>query len=351
MRRWNKMESVPRRAKRGSIAAVGKYLIVGGAGYVGSHVVAALVAEDADVVVLDSLRTGHRESLVGGHLVEGSLEDAALFDRVFSAHRFDCVFHFAASSLVGESMEQPLAYYRNNTAGTICLLEAMRRHRVDRIVFSSSASVYGEPRRLPIDEADPTNPGSPYGRSKRQVEEILADCSTHGIRSVMLRYFNAAGAHASGRIGEDHRPETHLVPLVLQVALGQRESIRIFGTDWSTRDGSCVRDYVHVSDLASAHLLAERYLADGGSTRIYNLGSEAGLSVFEIIHLSRKISGHPIPVRESSRRAGDPSSLVASSNRIRSELGWERCYDDPEKLIRTAWEWHRHHPRGYRSGR
>jgi len=257
--------------------------------------------------------------------------------------------HFAALSLVGASVEKPLTYYDNNTARTISLLKAMIDHGVRRFILSSTAAVYGEPNRIPIDETDSTIPTNPYGRSKLFVEKILEDCRrAYGLEYAALRYFNAAGADESGEIGEDHSPETHLIPLVLQVALGQRGCLQIFGTDWDTPDGTCLRDYVHVLDLADAHIAAAERLIDGNGSAVYNLGCETGYSVREIIELARKVTGHDIPVREAPRRAGDPARLVASSEKIKKELGWKPRFDDSEKIIETAWKWHRSHPLGYR---
>jgi UDP-glucose 4-epimerase len=325
------------------------FLVVGGAGYIGSHMVRTLLEDGHAVTVLDDLSLGHPQAIPADLLVRGDLGDGALLDRVFAQRPIDCVMHFAAFAQVGESVKEPLAYYRNNTARTVELLDAMRRAGVDRFIFSSTAATYGEPAYLPIDEDHPTVPTNPYGRSKRFVEHVLADCEqAWGLRSVRLRYFNAAGAHPSGELGEDHDPETHLVPILLQVALGQRSQVSIFGSDWDTPDGTCLRDYVHVCDLARAHVLAAEHLADGGPSRTYNLGCETGYSVREMIDVARQVTGHPIPAVDAPRRAGDPARLVASSARIRSELGWSPRYDSPTDIIRTAWGWHRGHPHGYR---
>jgi UDP-glucose 4-epimerase len=324
------------------------YLIVGGAGYIGSHVVKALCARGARVLVLDDLSRGHRAAAGGATLIEGNLGDRALLDAVLGAEAVDCVMHFAALIEVGESVIVPLTYYENNVARTLVLLDAMRKHGVDRFIFSSTAAVYGEPQRVPIDEAQPLAPQSPYGWSKRVVEQMLADCAAaHGLRYVSLRYFNAAGADPSGSIGEDHRPESHLIPLVLQVALGQREQIAIYGTDWDTPDGTCVRDYIHVSDLARAHLLAAEHLLAGGASAVFNLGCQEGHSVRTIIELARTVTGAPIPEQAAPRRPGDPARLVASSAKIRDALGWEPRYGDPRTIVETAWRWHKAHPRGY----
>ena len=324
------------------------FLIIGGAGYIGSHMVKVLLDRGHRVMILDDFHTGHRDAVVGGELIEGDLGDRKILAQVFSAAHIDCVMHFAARSLVGESVELPLDYYLNNTGKTSVLLQAMKDHGVARFIFSSTAATYGEPQRVPIQEDDPTEPTNPYGRTKLYIERMLEDCDrAHGLKYVSLRYFNAAGADPSGVIGEDHAPETHLLPILMRVALGQREHVQIYGTDWDTPDGTCLRDYVHVNDLAEAHLLAAEHLfADGGS-RVFNLGCETGYSVREMIDVSRKVSGQPIPTIEARRRRGDPERLVASSRRIRSELGWRPRFDDPAKIVSTAWNWHYQHPHGY----
>jgi UDP-glucose 4-epimerase len=327
------------------------YLIVGGAGYIGSHVVKALIARGDQVVILDNLSKGHRAAVAGGRFVVGDLGDRQLLDEIFSGTGIDCVMHFGAFIEVGESVQMPLEYYRNNTAKTAELLLAMKEHGVDRFIFSSTAAIYGEPQRTPIEESDATAPTNPYGHSKAFIEQMLRDAEVaHGLRTVSLRYFNAAGADPSGTIGEAHHPESHLIPLVLQVPLGQRDYIAVFGTDWPTPDGTCVRDYVHVNDLAEAHILAAQRLLDGGDSATYNLGCEAGYSVKTIIDLARQITGHSIPAREAPRRPGDSATLVASSARIKAELGWTPRYDDPKAIIETAWRWHQGHPLGYGDG-
>jgi len=324
------------------------FLVVGGAGYIGSHVVKELIAAGHEVIVLDDLSKGHREAVAAGAFLEGDLGDRVLLDRIFSEQRIDCVMHFAAYSLVGESVEDPLAYYDNNTGKTARLLTAMKVHGVLRFILSSTAAVYGEPEQIPISENASLDPTNPYGKSKLFIEKILEDCDrAYGLKFTALRYFNAAGADESGEIGEDHELETHLIPLVLEVALGKRTHIDIYGTDWGTRDGTCVRDYVHVTDLGDAHILAAQRLMDGGSSAVYNLGCEKGYSVKEIVEVARKVTGHPIPVREAGRRPGDPERLVASSEKIKSELGWKPRFDDPEKIVATAWNWHRNHPGGF----
>jgi len=325
------------------------FLIVGGAGYIGSHMVKHLASHGHDVVVLDDLSTGHRKSVVAGKFIQGDLGDQDLIEEIFSTAKIDCVMHFAAFSLVGESVERPLTYYNNNSAKTTRLLMAMVKHGVDKFILSSTAAVYGEPENLPIVETDPTEPTNPYGRSKLFIEKVLEDCdAAYGLKYISLRYFNASGASENGEIGEDHFPETHLIPLVLQVALGQRKSIEIYGTDWDTPDGTCIRDYIHVIDLAEAHILAAQRLMDGGESEVFNLGCQSGYSVREIISIAREVTGKPIPAVESARRPGDPARLVASSEKIKSELGWCPRYDDPERIIATAWKWHSANPLGYR---
>ena len=317
-----------------------KILVVGGAGYIGSHMVKALLEAGHEVVVLDNLSTGHRELLTGGTLVEGSLGDRTALDEIFDVHSIGAVMHFAAFSLVGESVQQPLKYYRNNISETVSLLEAMVRNGVLRFIFSSTAAVYGEPEKTPIGEDHPCRPTNPYGTSKLCVEQMLADCDrAHGLKSICLRYFNAAGADASGAIGEMHDPESHLIPLVLKAALA-RTPVKVFGTDYPTPDGTCLRDYVHVTDLAQAHLLALQALLDGAGSRAYNLGNSVGYSVRQVIELAGRVSGQAIETVEEPRRAGDPAILVADAGRIKSELGWTPRYEDLEKIIETAWRWH-----------
>jgi UDP-glucose 4-epimerase len=282
---------------------------------------------------------------LGGDFVQGDLSDQKLLDRLFSEKKVDAVMHFAAYSLVGDSVKNPVDYYRNNFCGTLSLLEAMRRNGVRRFIFSSTAAVYGEPETVPIPETHPCLPTNPYGASKLAVERLLSDCrEAHDLRYISLRYFNAAGADASAKIGERHERETHLIPLVLQVAMEKRQHIDIYGTDYSTPDGSCLRDYVHVTDLAAAHLLALSNLMEGGECNVFNLGNATGHSVREVIELSRKITGKPIPAREAARRPGDPAVLVADSGKIRRELGWQPKYEDLENIIESAWRWHQDQP-------
>lgn len=315
-------------------------LVVGGAGYIGAHMAKDLLHAGYEVLVLDDLSRGHRELLAGGIFYEGDLGDGVLLKKIFSAHQVSAVMHFAAYSLVGESVEKPLIYYRNNVARTVNLLDAMLQNNIRRFIFSSSAAVYGEPVYVPINEDHPCRPTNPYGTSKLTVERILEDSArAHGLCYVSLRYFNAAGADSSGDMGERHEPESHLIPLVLQVATGHRENIKIFGDDYPTPDGTCLRDYVHVSDLTQAHLLALRHLLAGGESAVYNLGNSKGYSVREVIETARRITGHPLPTLTTARRAGDPARLIANSEKIRHELGWRPRYEDLASIIKTAWVW------------
>ena len=287
-------------------------LVCGGAGYIGSHMVAELLAQNKEVIILDNFEKGHEDAILGGKIYKGDLRDKNILDKIFTENHVEAVIDFAAYSLVGESMVEPLKYFNNNVSGTISLLEAMKKYGVKYIVFSSTAATYGEPENTPILEDDKTIPTNAYGESKLLVEKILKWCDTcYGIKFTVLRYFNAAGAHINGKIGEDHSPETHLIPLILQVALNKRDEIMIFGDDYKTKDGTCVRDYIHVSDLASAHLLALNRLIDGGESRIYNLGNGTGFTVKEVIEVARKVTNHPIPAKIASRRAGDPAILIA----------------------------------------
>ncbi len=325
-------------------------LVCGGAGYIGSHAVHQLIAKGEQVVIVDNLQTGHRDAVhPQARLYEGDIRDAAVLDTIFTENRIDAVIHFAANSLVGESMEKPLKYFNNNVYGMQVLLEAMVRHGVDKIVFSSTAAVYGEPKRVPILEDDETNPTNTYGETKRTMEKMMKWVSrADGIRYVSLRYFNAAGALDDGSIGEDHHPETHLIPLILQVPLGKRDHITIFGEDYATPDGTCLRDYIHVIDLADAHVLALDYLRRGGDSNIFNLGNGQGFSVREMIEAAKKATGREIKVEMGQRRAGDPAQLIASSAKARKVLGWKPQYTDVEVVISTAWKWHQTHPEGYK---
>ena len=322
-------------------------LVAGGAGYIGSHMVALLIEKGYDVVVVDNLCTGHWQSVKGAVLRVGDLRDAAFLDRVFSEFPIDGVINFAAFSLVGESVADPLKYYDNNLAGAVGILTAMRNHGVNKIVFSSTAATYGEPEKQPIEETDRTDPINPYGATKLAIEGLLRWCdAAHGIKYAALRYFNAAGANTDANIGEDHHPETHLIPIVLQCALGKRDHVGIFGDDYPTPDGTCLRDYIHVRDLASAHLLALEYLDKGGESGPFNLGCGDGYSVKEIIDTARAVTGKPIPATVEPRRAGDPPVLIASSQKAQKLLGW-KPERDLRQIIADAWAWHSSHPNGY----
>lgn len=323
-------------------------LVTGGAGYIGSHCVAALVERGEDVVVVDSLVTGHKAALKGGRFYQGDVADRAFLDQVFSRERIEAVIHFAAYSLVGESVKLPEKYFRNNVTAGLSLIEAMMAHHIPYLVFSSTAATYGEPDYTPIDECHPQVPTNPYGESKRIVESMLRWCDeAHGIKYVPLRYFNVAGAWHDGSIGEDHRPETHLIPMVLKAAQGKVDSLRLFGTDYPTPDGTCVRDYIHVEDLIDAHFLALDYLRAGNPSTPFNLGNGKGFSNREIIEAARRVTGKPIPVIEEGRRAGDPAILVASSQKAMDILGWKPKYTNVEDIIASAWKWHTGHPEGY----
>ncbi len=315
-------------------------LVVGGAGYIGSHMVKFLARAGYRVVVLDNLSTGHADAVRYGELIVGDMADTALLDRLFHSHRFDAVMHFAAFSLVGESVDDPGKYYRNNVANTLNLLDAMVRHQVRHFVFSSTAATFGEPRSDRIDESHPQNPINPYGRSKLMVEHLLADYdAAYGLKSVCLRYFNAAGADPEGELGERHNPETHLIPLVLQAASGRRSHIHVFGTDYDTPDGSCLRDYIHVQDLCSAHLLALEWLQEHQQSKQFNLGNGDGYSVLNVIETARKVTGQEIPVLIKDRRAGDPARLVADATLAKQQLSWKPDYSDLADMIAHAWNW------------
>lgn len=324
-------------------------LVLGGAGYIGSHTVYALIEKGVDVVVIDNLETGHIEAVhEKARFYKGDIRDRAFVDSVLDKEKIDTVIHFAANSLVGESMVNPLKYYDNNVNGTKVLLQSMVAHGLDKIVFSSTAATYGEPEKVPILETDRTEPTNTYGETKLAMEKMFKWTDrAHGLKYVSLRYFNACGAHVSGKIGEAHSPETHLIPLILQVPLGQREYISIFGDDYDTSDGTCIRDYIHVTDLAQAHILAVDYLMKGNESNIFNLGNGVGFTVKEVIDTARKVTGHEIPARIAERRAGDPARLIASSDKARQVLLWKPEHADLEEIISTAWNWHKNHPNGY----
>lgn len=324
-------------------------LVLGGAGYIGSHTVYELVDAGREVVIADNLETGHIEAVhPKAKFYQGDIRDRAFVDSIFESESIDGVIHFAANSLVGESMTNPLKYYDNNLCGTKVLLESMVAHGIDKIVFSSTAATYGEPERVPILETDKTEPTNCYGETKLSMEKMFKWVGkAHGLRFVSLRYFNACGAHVSGSIGEAHNPESHLIPLILQVPNGQREYISIFGDDYDTKDGTCIRDYIHVTDLAQAHILAMGYLMSGGESNIFNLGNGIGFTVKEVIDTARKVTGHPIPAKITPRRAGDPAQLIASSEKAKTVLGWHPEHADLEEIIATAWNWHKNHPHGF----
>ena len=323
-------------------------LVTGGAGYIGSHCVAALLDRGADVVVVDDLSKGHRQAVKGGRLYIGDVADQHFLDGVFSRENVEAVIHFAAYSLVGESMSIPDEYFRNNVTAGLTLIRTMVAHKVPYLVFSSTAATFGEPVRTPIEEDDPQVPTNPYGESKLIVEKMLKWCDrAYGLKYCALRYFNVAGARADGSIGEDHRPETHLIPLILSVAQGKRDSLKLFGTDYPTPDGTCVRDYIHVEDLIDAHMLALNYLKRENTSNAFNLGNGTGFSNRQIIDAARRVTGHTIPVVEEGRRPGDPAVLIASSKKAMDMLGWRPKYTNVEDIIRTAWNWHSTHPDGY----
>ena len=327
-------------------------LVLGGAGYIGSHTVYALKEAGEDVVIIDNLETGHIEAVhPQARFYEGDIRNRTFLDSVFEKEtNIDAVIHFAANSLVGESMVNPLKYYDNNLCGTKVLLESMLAHNIKKIVFSSTAATYGEPERIPILETDRTEPTNTYGETKLSMEKMFKWTDlAHDLKYVSLRYFNACGAHKSGKIGEAHNPESHLIPLILQVPLGQREAISIFGDDYDTKDGTCVRDYIHVTDLAQAHILAVKYLLKGNDSNIFNLGNGIGFTVKEVIETARKVTGKEIQTIMDKRRAGDPAKLIASSEKARTILGWNPQHADLEEIIASAWKWHSTHPKGYTS--
>ena len=324
-------------------------LVLGGAGYIGSHTVNLLLKSGEEVIIADNLSTGHRAAINPAvKFYECDIRDKTALKKIFAENKIEAVFHFAAYIEAGESVIKPLKYFDNNVYGMQILLEAMTECGIDKIIFSSSAAVYGEPQRIPIDENDATFPVNPYGDSKLIMEIMMRRVSAaHGVKFVSLRYFNASGAIEDGSIGEDHHPETHLIPLILQVPLGKRDHITIFGTDYPTPDGTCIRDYIHVLDLASAHLCALDYLRKGGESNYFNLGSGSGFSVKEIIDTAQKVTAQKIKIELGARRPGDPARLIASGEKARKVLGWSPNFDDVEKIIATAWNWHKKHPKGY----
>ena len=323
-------------------------LVTGGAGYIGSHTVMYLREQNEEVVVLDNLTKGHEQAVLNVPLYKGDLTDGKVIDQIFADHDIDSVIHFAASSLVGESVTNPLEYYRNNVAGSQALVSKLVEQDVKYIVFSSTAATYGNPERTPIEENDVTNPTNPYGETKLAIEKMLRWCDdAYGLKSTSLRYFNAAGADPEGKIGEDHQPESHLIPIVLQAALGQREKVSIFGDDYNTKDGTCVRDYIHVLDLAQAHYLALKKMKETNESGIYNLGNGKGFTVKEVIDTCRSVTEKPIEAEVAPRRAGDPATLIASSSKAMNELGWKPVYPELSQIVAHAWSWHQNHPEGY----
>ena len=325
-------------------------LVTGGAGYIGSHTVRELRSRGYDVVVYDNLTTGHIEAVADAIFVKGDLFDVELLKDTFKKYGVDSVIHFAAYSLVGESMTNPLKYYHNNVAGTLALLEAMVACDVKYLVFSSSAATYGDTGEDIISETSPQKPTSVYGMTKLMMEQLMADFDkAYGLKYVALRYFNAAGAHDSGEIGEDHNPESHLIPIIMQVLNGKREKLGIFGDDYPTPDGTCIRDYIHITDLADAHIKALESLKSGASSNAYNLGNGNGFSVKQVVETVEKVVGRPVKREIVPRRAGDPAILVASSDKIKKELGWKPAYDSLEKIVASAWKWHSTHPDGFKT--
>ena len=317
-------------------------LIVGGAGYIGSHINKLLANNGYNTIIYDNLSTGHKKLARWGEFILGDLSDTCQLDILFSKYDIDCVMHFAAFAYVGESVQNPEKYYQNNVSATLNLLKAMLKHNVKKFIFSSSCATFGEPEKMPIIENTPQNPINPYGRTKLMIEQVLQDYSdAYGLKYSALRYFNAAGCDKDGEIGEDHTPETHIIPLVLDAAMGRRDSITVFGEDYPTPDGSCIRDYIHVEDLAVVHKLAMEYLLDGGESSVFNIGTGVGNSVKELIAAAQKITGVDFKVNIGDRRPGDPPLLVASSDKARTVLGWEPKYTNIEDIIATAWNWHK----------
>lgn len=324
-------------------------LVLGGAGYIGSHTALALIRAGHQVIVADNLTTGFQKAIPSrAKFYRGDVRDRAFLNHIFETESVDGVIHFAASSQVGESMKNPLKYYDNNVCGTCSLLEAMTAHHINKLVFSSTAATYGEPHSCPIREDAPTVPTNCYGETKLAIEKMIRWTSgAHDLRFAALRYFNACGAQPDGSIGEAHSPETHLIPLILQTAAGQREKFCIYGGDYDTPDGTCIRDYVHVCDLAQAHILALEYLSGGGASDSFNLGSGSGFSVKEVLEEARRVTGRAIPAEIVPRRAGDPARLVASSEKVRKILHWKPEYESLSAILETAWRWHSTHPRGF----
>ncbi|MCA0150383.1 UDP-glucose 4-epimerase GalE [Rossellomorea vietnamensis] len=324
-------------------------LITGGAGYIGSHTIKYFLDQNEEVIVVDNLQSGNRSAVDVENFYQVDLRDKEALDKILKTHNIEAVIHFAANSLVGESMKKPFEYYHNNVYGMMCLLDVMKGNNVRNIVFSSTAATYGEPKNIPILEEDETIPTNTYGETKLAMEKMMKWFDeAYGIKYVSLRYFNAAGAHGSGTIGEDHAPETHLIPLILEVPLEKREKIYVFGDDYPTEDGTCVRDYIHVMDLASAHYKALEYLRKDNDSNIFNLGNGSGYSVKEVIDIARKVTGHEIPAELKERRAGDPAVLIASSEKAKNILGWKSEFDSLEKIIGDAWNWHKNNPDGYK---
>lgn len=324
-------------------------LIIGGAGYIGSHTVKYFIEQNEDVIIVDNLMTGHKEAVLSDKFYNCDIRDKEALDKVFKENNIEAVIHFAANSLVGESMVKPYEYYHNNVYGMMCLLDVMKENNVDKIVFSSTAATYGEPKNIPILESDDTNPTNTYGETKLAMEKMMKWFdNAYGTKYVSLRYFNAAGAYFDGSIGEAHTTETHLIPLILQVPLGKREHISIFGNDYDTNDGTCIRDYIHVMDLASAHYKALEYLRKDNESNIFNLGNGNGYSVKEVIDVARRVTSHEIPAKLEERRSGDPAVLIASSDKARKVLGWKPQYDSLERIIEDAWRWHKNNINGYK---
>ena len=326
-----------------------KILVTGGAGYIGSHTVVELLDMGYEVVTYDNLQKGHKQAVLGGSFVEGDLLDKDKLEQTFKKYDIDSVVHFAADSLVEESVKNPAKYFKNNLWASICLIDTMLKLKINKIVFSSTAAVYGEPESIPIEETNPTIPTNPYGASKLMFEKVIDWYDrAYGLKYISLRYFNAAGAHHSNKIGEDHNPESHLIPIIIQAALNQRADVKVFGTDYDTQDGTCVRDYIHVSDLAMAHILALKKLEEGKKSSIYNLGNGKGFSVKEIIEVAREVTGCKIEETPAPRRSGDPAVLIASSEKIKKELEWNPKYNDIHTIINTAWKWHKTYPDGFK---